>query len=173
MRIQRKLVLTTFGAICTLALFALWVLLTHPSSARRLRCQVRVSTVAITNDTAGTRYATFGLSNVGQHAVFVLPPYALQNHSGQWRPDLMPKAAKTLNTNLMGVLPYGAKRLNPAESCRVTLVLPFDDHKWRASFFYYEIWPPVAGDVHQLFIRLGWRKREEGQLVASTDWTEQ
>jgi len=173
MRISRKLALRVLGGTCVLGFLAGWVVFMHYSPSGRPRCQVRVSTVEVSNDATGTRYATFGLSNVGQHAVFVLPPYGLQNHSGEWRAELVPKTAKAQGTNLMGVMSNGARRLNPAESCRISLVLPFDDSKWRASFFCFEIWPPLTGEIHALFNRLGWTKGEDGQIVASTDWTEQ
>jgi hypothetical protein len=171
MRSTGQLALWAVGGTCALALLAGWMVLMR--STPPPRCQIRVRTLGITNDLTGTRFATFSLSNIGRHAVFILGPYGLENHCGEWRADLMPKTAKALGTNMMGVLPVGARRLNPAESCRVDLVLPFDDSNWRASFYYVEIWPPLAGEIHELLSRLGWTKGEVGQLVASTDWMEE
>ena len=99
MTTRRRLALTAAGTLA-LGLFAGWMVFIRWSPPGRPRCQIRVSTV-------GARHATFELSNIGQHSVFVLGVYAMENHSGEWRTELMPKIAKTLNTNLMGVVPLG------------------------------------------------------------------
>ena len=168
---KRKVVLTT---ICVLVLAAGGIRLSRPTLPPRPRCQVTVTTVGITNDAAGSRYATFGITNAGRHAALLVPLFAIENHSGEWQTNLVPPRALTLGTNLMGVLTFHprSKRLEPGDSCMVTLVLPFEDVGWRASFRYLEVWPPVEDVIHKLSAKFGGTKKDNGQLVASTEWTD-
>ena len=137
--------------------------------------QVLVDTMAVTNDPSGARYATVRVANSGRYAVMLVPIYALQNRSGQWRTNRLPPSAVPLETNLMGVLPFHPrpKRLAPGESCKVTLALPFDDLGWRASFWYLKTRRPVHDDIQELVARIRRTKSQDIQAIASTSWTDQ
>lgn len=163
-----------FAILCVLALAAGWMLLSRSSLPPRPRCQVTVTTVGITNDAVGARHATFGITNVGRHALMLVPVFAMENYSGQWRTNLVPPKALTIGTNMMGVLAFHprARRLEPGECCMVTLVLPFDDSGWRASFWYIEVWPPLERAVHDLSMRFRGTNWDNRQLITSTDWTD-
>jgi hypothetical protein len=169
---RRRIICVT---ACLLALVAGWVLYLRLLPAPRQQYQIMVNTLAVTNDPLGTRHATFRVSNSRRYAVMLLPIFVLENRSGEWRTNLVPKGALTLETNLMGVLPFHprAKRLEPGESCTVTLGLPFDDLRWRASFWYMALHRPIMDDVRELATRLGWTKKEERQRIVSTSWTDQ
>jgi hypothetical protein len=159
-----------WAVLSALLLVAGWALL-RPS-APRPSCLVTVDVVGITNDAAGTRQATFRVANAGRHQVVVAPSFVLENHSGQWRTNVIPARALTLNTNLMGVLPFHprSKLLAARESFEVTLSLPFDDPGWRASFLYMEIRPPLNEVLHVLSRKIGVTRGQDGFLPASTDW---
>jgi hypothetical protein len=167
-------------AILTLLAVAAGLVLFLCLSTPRPTLLVTVSLAIITNDASGTRQATFRLANAGSHAVGVVPVFGLENRSGQWRTNLASPKTITLGTNLMGVLPFHPrlKRLGAGESCDVTLSLPFDDRGWRASFSYIEIRSPLQEARHGLSTlpsRIGLTKKrsvQEGQLTASTDWTD-
>ena len=105
----------------------------------------------------------------------LLPFYDLENRSGQWRTNFVPPKALTGGTNLLGVLPFHprARRLEPGESCTVTLGLPFDDLGWRASFRYLKTRRPLHDDAHELFARIVGTKSENQTAVVSTSWTDQ
>jgi hypothetical protein len=147
----------------------------HSLPPPRPHFQVMVNTVAVTNDLSGARYATVRVANSGRYAVIWVPTYVLENRSGQWRTNLVPQKALTLGTNMMGVLPFHprAKRLEPGESCTLTLGLPFDDLGWRASFWYLKTRRPFRDDVHELFARIVRIKGEDQQVSVSTSWTDQ
>ena len=186
-----------FAALCGLAAvvgLALFLWSLPPS------CRVMVNTVAVTNDMAGTRYATFRVANAGRHTVTVAPSFLLHNTTGQWRTNLIPPESVTLGTNLMaasnptnrnastlwraipigtnlwGALPFHprSKLLAVHESFEVTLPLPFDDRRWRASFWYIEIRPPLNYALHDLFTKLfksiGFTSSQNQTPLASTDW---
>jgi hypothetical protein len=159
------------------ALLAVGWLLSRPSAPRPSRL-VTVSVVGITNDTAGTRQATFRVSNAGRHKVGVVPVFAFENQSGQWRTNLVPARAIMIGTNLMGVLPFHprSKLLAVRESCEVPLPLPFDDQQWRATFWYVEIRPPLIDSLTALFRRIRGTtndKIQRGSLPVSTGWQTQ
>ena len=160
-----------FGILIVVAAGA--VLHLRPSAARP-SCLVMVSLAAITNDPSGTRQATFRVENAGRHAVSVVPIFGLENRSGQWRTNLVPARAKFGGTDLMGILPFHplSKRLRAGESCKVTLSLPFDGLGWRASFWYVEIRSPLENAWHGLSTRIGWKNKDDEQLIASTDWVD-
>jgi hypothetical protein len=103
---------------------------------------VAVHIVGVTNDAAGVRHATLAVTNQGRYPVLLWPAYNLEITSGTWRSNGVPKWAKTVGTNLVGVLPGTGTRLNRRECHHVSVVLPFDDQRWRASFRYWEILPP-------------------------------
>ena len=149
------------------------VLLLRPS-ATQPSCLVMVSFTAITKDASGTRQATFRVENAGRHAVSVVPIYCLENRSGRWRTNLVPAKATYSRTSLMGMLPFHplSKRLSSGDSCKVTLSLPFDDLGWRASFWYVEVRSPMEEKLHWLSRRFGWKNKDHGQLIASTDWVD-
>jgi hypothetical protein len=158
-----------FAALCGLAAvvgLALFLRSLPPS------CRVTVNTVAATNDMAGTRYATFRVANAGRHSVGVVPSFLLDNTSGQWRTNLIPPGAVTVGTNLMGALPFHprSKLLAAQESFEVTLPLPFDDQRWRASFWYIEIRPPLNNALHEFFKSIGITRSQNQTRLASTDW---
>jgi hypothetical protein len=159
-----------FAVLSALLLAAGWALL-RPS-APRPSCLVTVNVAGITNDASGTRQATFRVANAGRHKVVVAPSFVMENHSGQWRTNLVPAGAITLNTNLMGILPFHpqSKLLAARESFEVTLPLPFDDPGWRASFLYMEIRPPLNEVLHVLSRKIGVTRSRDGFLPASTDW---
>ena len=165
-----------FAVLSALLLAAGW-LLSRPSASRPSRL-VTVSVVGITNDAAGTRQATFRVSNAGRYKVGVVPVFAFENQSGQWRTNLVPARAIMLGTNLMGVLPFHprSKLLAVRESCEVTLPLPFDDQQWRATFWYLEIRPPLIDSLIALSRRIGGTtsdKMQRGSLPVSTGCTDQ
>ncbi len=145
------------------------------SSAHRPRCRVTVTLISITNDTSGIRQVTLGLTNVGRHAVAFLPTFVLENLSGEWRTSAIPPKAVTLRTNLMGVLPFQPKMMQLAmdKSCQVTLPLPFDDRRWRASFWYLEVLTPLQQALDDLSGGLKARNKQVGSRIVSTDWIEQ
>lgn len=168
-----------------MALLAFWLLVLVAGSVLFLRSspppgphfQIVVNTVSVTNDLSGARNATFRVANSGRHAVMLLPIYGLENRSGQWRTNLLPAHARAvpLENNLMGMLPFhpGPKRLEPGESCMITLGLPFDDLGWRACFWYLKTRRPVHDDMHELFARIVRTKSEDQQATVSTSWTDQ
>ena len=174
---RRQFVLTALCASCLLVLMAGWMLYLRSLPPPRPHFQVMVNTMALTNDLSGARHATVRVANSGRYAVMLLPIYGLENRSGQWRTNLLPAHALALplEKNLMGVLPFHPrpKRLEPGESCTVTLGLPFDDLGWRASFWYLKTRRPLHDDVHELFARIVRTKSEDQQAIVSTSWTDQ
>jgi hypothetical protein len=163
-----------FAILSGVAVAASWVLFLRPF-APRPNCLVTVSKPVITNDASGIRQATFRVANAGRYTVGVLPLFGLENRSGQWKTNLLPQKAIALRTDLMGVLPFHpqSKTLGAGDSFDVTLPLPFDDQGWRASFWFYEIRSPLPDALHKLSTRIGLTKKENGQLIASTDWADQ
>ncbi len=136
--------------------------------------QVTVNAVSVTNDPAGARHATFRVANSGRFDVCLVPTYSLENRTGQWRTNFMPKAAVTTGVYMMGTLPFhpGVKRLQPGESCTITLGLPFDDLGWRASFWYKKTYRPLLDEVNELSARIGLTKPEQILQVISTSWSD-
>jgi hypothetical protein len=156
---------TVFSALCGLAALAVGCSLRSlPSS-----CQVTVNTVTVTNNNiAGIRYATFRVANVGSHSVELVPMFSLENSSGQWRTNFIPDNAQVLHTNMVGVLGFhpGTKVLQAGDSCLVTEPLPFDDLRWRASFFYF--YRPTQ--FEQLLSHIGLANPNDQTLTESTDY---
>ena len=157
-----------------LALLAGCLLVLLSLSRGRPEYVLTVKTIAVANAPSGVRQAAFQVVNSGRYTVVLLPTYVLENRSGRWRTNDLPKRAVTLETNLMGVLPFdpSAKPLKPGESCTLAVPLPFDDLGWRASFWYLRVSRPLIDDAQQLLARIGLRKRDEGQQIVSTPWSD-
>jgi len=162
-----------FAVLIALVLALGWVILRSPKP--RQRCLATAHVLGITNDPSGTRQATLLLSNAGTHAGYLIPIFGLENRSGQWRTNLIPAKAITLDTNLMGVLPFHpqSKRLGIGESYSVKLPLPFDDPGWRASFWYIEDRPALTVLSDNLYKTVRREKKQAAQQIAFTDWTAQ
>ncbi len=152
-------------AVLCVAGFAIGLtLLLYRLPARRAGCELSVTTIGITNDASGARHAIFRITNVGRHGAWVLPPYALQNRSGKWRAEWIPRTARAFDTNFMGVLPSATRTVPPGGACVTEVVLPFDDRQWRATFFYME---------QQPVFQLPFSRKQIVQLTASTSWADQ
>ena len=161
-----------FAVLTLFLLGAGWAILC--SLKPRPGCLVTVQVVGMTNDTSGARQATLLVSNAGCHAVYLAPAFGLENRSGQWRTNLIPSRAIALNSNLMGVLPFHprSKQLGIGESYSVKLPLPFDDSGWRACFWYIEDRSGLTGLLDDLSTTLRMKKKQNGQPIAFTDWTD-
>ena len=161
-----------FAVLTVFLLVAGWAVLRSPKP--RPGCLVSVHVVGVTNVTSGTRQATLLVSNSGGHAVHLIPAFGLETRSGQWRTNLIPAKALALNSNLMGVLPFHprSKQLGTGESYAVNLPLPFDDSGWRACFWYVEDRSGLIGLLDDLSTTLRMKKKQNGQPIAFTDWTD-
>ena len=161
-----------FGVLAVFLLVAGWAILRSPKP--RPRSPVTVQVAGITNDPSGIRHATLLLSNAGNHAVYLVPTFGLENRSGQWRTNLIPAKAIALHTNLMGVLSFHprSKQLGAGQSWAVMLPLPFDDSGWRAQFWYVEDDSPLTSLANKLSSVVGLKQRQSGPQIAFTDWTE-
>lgn len=173
--IKQRFALTALWAFGLLVLVAGAMLYLRSSLPPRPHFQVMVNTMVITNDHSGARNATFQVANSGRYAVLLLPIYGLENRSGRWRTNLLPAHALPLGAKMMGVVPFPpeAKRLEPGQSCTVTLGLPFDDLGWRASFWCLKTRRPIYDDIHQLFARIVRTKSQDNEVRVSTSWTDQ
>lgn len=163
-----------FVVVAVVAIAVGWILYcTAP--APRPRCRMTLTVVSITNDGSGIRQVTFGLTNVGRHAVALVPAFGLENLSGEWRTNAMPPKAMTLRTNLWGFLPFHpkSKLLAPGESYEAKVTLPFDDRRWRASCWYIEVLTPSQQALDDLSTDLRLRNKQIGNQIVSTDWMEQ
>ena len=100
------------------------------------RCEVAMTTVAVTNGPSAVRYATFRIANVGHSKVIVFRSYSFEIQSGKWRSELMPRRAIAGGTNMVGHLPPGECILAPGGAFNVTVALPFDDREWRVKVWY-------------------------------------
>jgi hypothetical protein len=164
--------ITGFVILSVFLLMFGWVTLRSPKPPPR--CLITVNVIGLTNDASGARQATLLLSNAGSHGAYLAPAFGLEKRSVGWRTNLIPARAKVLDKDLMGVLPFHprSKRLAAGESYEVTIPLPFDDLGWRASFWYMEDRPQLTILQDELYTIARFRKKQDLQAVAFTDWTD-
>ena len=137
------------------------------------RTPVIAAVLSLTNDASGLRHATIRIANEGNSPVVLLAIYALQNQLGFWRTNQVPGNAAFQSTNLGGTLPFHprVRNLEPGASCQVTLALPFDGDRWRASFWYVETPHPLRQALRDWSKRI--RGKEAEQTITYTDWSNQ
>src|SRR5215468_6367319 len=108
-------VIIAFAVVLLVILVLLW-----PSRRARLS-EVRVAFCGYTNDTKGTRLATFRVSNTGGVSLFRWPAYTIEER-GQVRPPFG-------GSCVGGVLPSG-------QSSICLLPAPSSSDPWRAVFMF-------------------------------------
>jgi hypothetical protein len=159
--------------LCVLALAVTWSVWCRRVSIPRT--PVTAAVLSVTNDASGMRHATFQLANEGGSPVVLLAIVGLQNRLGFWRTNQVPSNAAFQSTNMGGILPFHprVRSLQPGESYEVTLALPFDGDRWRASFWYIESQRPLEGALKSWSKLIGLPGKEAGQTIAYTDWSDQ
>lgn len=152
-----------------------WVLIRQPGSS--VRSPVDVTVTNVTQSETGARHATFLLSNTTSHTVWIPPSWVLENSGGPWRTNLMPANAIHRDVRWAQLpLPFQPRSwiLEPGECYTFTQPLPFDDSRWRASFWYEVRRSPGLQLLDRLTVASGIRKELPVRPIqsVSTSWIE-
>ena len=140
-------------------LFVLTVVLLLLQQGASSRCHLSLAIVSFTNGPAAGKLATFRMVNDGKRVAQVLPVYGFESQPMK------------MDASMFASVAGGFRTLRPGEAWTNTVPLPsFDDRPWRLVFQYWKVRNPASDFVHYWLMQAGLANREQGSLIAYTDW---